>query len=72
VYRVYDYDMKSQELITLLKRNGWVLRGSKGSHHIFVHPQHPGHLSVPHPKQDLGMGLVHKLMKQAQIHYPQG
>ena len=64
--------MKSQELITLLKRNGWVLRGSNGPHHTFVHPQHPGHLSVPHPKKDLGIGLVHKLMKQAQIHYPQG
>jgi predicted RNA binding protein YcfA (HicA-like mRNA interferase family) len=64
--------MKSQDLITLLKRNGWVLRGAKGSHHIFVHPQHPGHLSVPHPKKDLGIGLVQKLIKQAHIHYPEG
>jgi predicted RNA binding protein YcfA (HicA-like mRNA interferase family) len=24
-----------------------------------------GHISVPHPKLDLGVGLVHKLLKQA-------
>jgi len=24
-----------------------------------------GHISVPHPKKDLGTGLVHKLLKQA-------
>ena len=57
--------MKSKELITRLQREGWVLRGTKGSHHIFVHPSKPGHISVPHPKKDLGTGLVHKLLKQA-------
>jgi predicted RNA binding protein YcfA (HicA-like mRNA interferase family) len=42
-----------------------VLRGSKGSHHIYIHPKQGGHISVPHPKKDLGMGLVQKLLKQA-------
>jgi predicted RNA binding protein YcfA (HicA-like mRNA interferase family) len=37
----------------------------KGSHHIYTHPQRGGHLCVPHPKKDLGAGLIHKLMKQA-------
>ena len=36
-----------------------------GSHHIFKHPTKPGHISVPHPKADLGKGLIHKLLKQA-------
>ena len=57
--------MKSKDLITRLLKNGWVLRGIKGSHHVFVHPNKPGHLSVPHPKKDLGLGLVQKLLKQA-------
>ena len=56
--------MKSKGLIAQLLKAGWVLRGSKGSHHIFVHPGKPGHLSVPHPKKDLGVGLVQKLRKQ--------
>lgn len=25
----------------------------------------PGHISVPHPKNDLGVGLVSKLLKAA-------
>ena len=35
------------------------------SHHIFKHPARGGHLTVPHPKKDLGTGLVHKIRKQA-------
>lgn len=27
------------------------------------HPTKPGHISVPHPKKDLGIGLVTKLLK---------
>ena len=48
-----------------LEADGWVLRGSKGSHHIFVHPTKPWHISVPHPKKDLGIGLLHTLFKQS-------
>ena len=59
--------MKSKDLIAQLMKAGWVLRGSKGSHHIFVHPDKSGHLSVPHPKKDLGLGLVRKLLKQAEL-----
>lgn len=57
--------MNSTELIGRLEKAGWVLRGVKGSHHIYTHPQRGGHLSVPHPRKDLGAGLIHKLMKQA-------
>jgi len=59
--------MKSKEVIRLLEADGWTLRGVKGSHHIFTHPAKPGHVSVPHPKNDLGKGLVNKLLKQAGI-----
>lgn len=59
------HTMKSGDLIKALEADGWVLRGAKGSHRIFTHPQKPGHVSVPHPKKDLGTGLVHKLLKQA-------
>jgi predicted RNA binding protein YcfA (HicA-like mRNA interferase family) len=32
---------------------------------MFNHPTKPGHITVPHPKKDLGIGLVQKLLKQA-------
>jgi predicted RNA binding protein YcfA (HicA-like mRNA interferase family) len=62
---VYDTHMKSGDLIKLLERDGWTLRGVKGSHHMFTHPQKPGHVAVPHPKKDLGTGLVASILKQA-------
>ena len=57
--------MDSKSLIKLLEQQGWVLRGVKGSHHVYVHPDTGRHLSVPHPKPDLGKGLVHRLLKDA-------
>ena len=57
--------MNSKELISKLEKDGWTLRGSKGSHHIFIHPLKTVHISVHHPKKDLGIGLVQKLLKQA-------
>jgi predicted RNA binding protein YcfA (HicA-like mRNA interferase family) len=65
VYGVYISKITSKELIALLKQDGWTLRGSKGSHHVFVHPSKSGHLTVPHPKKDLGIGLIQKILKQA-------
>ncbi|MCL2874899.1 MAG: type II toxin-antitoxin system HicA family toxin [Betaproteobacteria bacterium] len=59
--------MKSAELIKLLKQADWKLINTRGSHHVFRHGERPGHISVPHPRKDLGMGLLRKLMKQAGI-----
>jgi predicted RNA binding protein YcfA (HicA-like mRNA interferase family) len=39
----------------------------RGSHHVFIHPSRPGIVVVPHPKKDLGKGLVAKVRKQADI-----
>lgn len=57
--------MNSLEVIKQLRRAGWVFRHARGSHHIFVHPDRPGHITVPHPKKDQGIGLVASILKQA-------
>jgi predicted RNA binding protein YcfA (HicA-like mRNA interferase family) len=57
--------MKSAELIRELHHAGWVLDRVRGSHHVFRHPQRPGRIVVPHPKKDLGVGLVPAIRKQA-------
>jgi predicted RNA binding protein YcfA (HicA-like mRNA interferase family) len=67
VYCVYNTQMNSKELLKLLERDGWIMRNSKGSHHVFQHPVKTGHITVPHPKKDLGVGLVQKLLKHAGI-----
>jgi predicted RNA binding protein YcfA (HicA-like mRNA interferase family) len=57
--------MTSAELIKQLLHDGWILRGAKGSHHIYTHPHKPGHVTVPHPRKDLGKGLLNSILKQA-------
>ena len=57
--------MNSKQIIKRLEDDGWILRRVRGSHHVYVHPNKPGHISIPHPKKDLGKGLVHQLLKQA-------
>jgi predicted RNA binding protein YcfA (HicA-like mRNA interferase family) len=57
--------IKSWALIRELQAAGWRLNRVRGSHHIFTHPDRPGHLAVPHPKKDFGRGLVAAIRKQA-------
>ena len=57
--------MKSADLIRDLTKAGWTLDRVRGSHHVFKHREHPGHVVVPHPKKDLGKGLVSIIRKQA-------
>ncbi len=70
LFSFYVYNahiMNSKDIVKRLEKAGWKLRDVKGSHHIYVHPERGGHISVPHPKKDLGVGLVNKLLKQAGI-----
>lgn len=57
--------MKGADLIRELKRAGWVLDRVRGSHPVFKHLKPPGHLVVPHPRKDLGTGLVTAIRRQA-------
>ncbi|MDB5481919.1 MAG: YcfA family protein [Caulobacteraceae bacterium] len=44
---------------------GWALDRVRGSQHLFKHGDRPGHVVVPHPKKDLGVGLVAAIRRQA-------
>ncbi|MCU7839746.1 MAG: type II toxin-antitoxin system HicA family toxin [Candidatus Thiodiazotropha sp. (ex Troendleina suluensis)] len=57
--------MNSTKLIKELKQAGWVLLRIRGSHHQFRHPTSGMVITVPHPKKDLGKGLVRAIKKQA-------
>ena len=59
--------MSSTDLIRELRRAGWRLSRIKGSHHVFKHHALPGIVVVPHPKKDLGAGLVAAIRHQAGI-----
>ena len=57
--------MNSSDLIKVLTRGGWVHSRTKGSHHQFTKDGKA--VTVPHPKKDLGLGLVKAILKQAGI-----
>jgi predicted RNA binding protein YcfA (HicA-like mRNA interferase family) len=57
--------MSSADLISELKKAGWRLARVNGSHHVFTHTQRTGIVVVPHPKKDLGLGLVKAIRQQA-------
>lgn len=59
--------MTSREFIRELEAAGWKEVRVNGSHHMFKNAAAPqlGTLSVPHPKKELGEGLLKKLRKQA-------
>ena len=57
--------MNSATLIRELEAQGWTLDRVRGSHHVYKHPGNPNIITVPHPRKDLGKGLVANLRKLA-------
>lgn len=57
----------SREIIQALQHNGWFEVRVTGSHHHFKHPKKKGTVTVPHPKKEIGKGLLNSILKQAQL-----
>lgn len=55
----------SRDIIRRLEREGWTLVRVTGSHHVFKNAVSGETLVVPHPKKDLGKGLVRAIYKGA-------
>jgi len=58
--------MKSQEIISVLQRDGWVKVAQKGSHIQFRHPIKKGRVTVPHPERDIPIGTLKRALKSSQ------
>lgn len=57
----------SREIIKILKKDGWYLVHTVGSHHQFKHPIKKGRVTVPHPKKNLPIKTIKSIFKQAGI-----
>lgn len=55
----------SRDIKRRLESEGWVLDRIRGSHHVFRKPGTGQTIILPHPKKDLGIGLVRAIYKQA-------
>jgi predicted RNA binding protein YcfA (HicA-like mRNA interferase family) len=58
--------MKVSEILEILRRDGWYLVATRGSHRQFKHPAKPGRVTVPgKPSMDLHPGTLNSILKQA-------
>ncbi len=59
--------MRFRELEKILLADGWMLKGSKGSHNQYIHPTKPGKVTIPNHRGDLNIKTVNTILKQAGI-----
>lgn len=60
--------MKVNEILVMLKADGWYLAATRGSHRQFKHPVKSGRVTVPgKPSDDLAPGTLNSVLKQAQL-----
>ena len=60
--------VSARKLIKVLKKEGFVLNRTHGSHQIFVRTSDKRTVSIPnHPGNDLGRGITLAILKDADI-----
>ena len=63
-------ERRSRLLIKRLKKEGWTLHRTAGSHHHFVKEGVPNIVTVPHPKSDIPIGTLKSIYRQAGWRWP--
>jgi predicted RNA binding protein YcfA (HicA-like mRNA interferase family) len=58
--------MKVREILEILRRDGWYLVATRGSHRQFKHAVKPGRVTVPgKPSKDLHPATLNSILEQA-------
>jgi predicted RNA binding protein YcfA (HicA-like mRNA interferase family) len=58
--------MKVSEILAMLRKDGWQLAATRGSHRQFKHPGKPGRVTLAgKPSDDLAPGTLNSIFKQA-------
>ncbi|MFN8343605.1 MAG: type II toxin-antitoxin system HicA family toxin [Spirosomataceae bacterium] len=60
-------DLSARRLIKILEENGFLLKRTRGSHHIFYHPESQLTVPVPVHGKDLKKGTFLGILKEAGI-----
>jgi predicted RNA binding protein YcfA (HicA-like mRNA interferase family) len=55
----------SRDIIARLKREGFLEKSTRGSHHKLVHPVTRRMVIVPHPRKDIPPGTARSIYSQA-------
>lgn len=60
-------NMDTRAVHSYLKKRGWELTRTSGSHDVYTHPKAPNNIAVPRHRQ-LKVPLIRGILKQAEIH----
>lgn len=59
--------MTFKEIEKILKKDGWYLYKTIGSHHQYKHYTKPGKVTIPRHNKELKKGTLESIYRQAQI-----
>ncbi len=59
--------LTGQEMIRVLKKQGFTVARIKGSHHILIHPDGRRTVVPVHSGETIGSGLVSQILRDCQI-----
>lgn len=59
----------SQEVIKMLKQDGWKLKNVVGDHYQFVHPEKKGKVTIPHKRKGLSIFELKSIEKQSGLKF---
>ena len=60
--------MKVNDVLIMLKKDGWYLVTTRGSHRQFKHPIKSGRVTIPGKLgDDLAVGTFNSILKQAKL-----
>lgn len=62
-----NWNITSREIITALKKDGWMHVKTHGDHWQFKHKNKKGKVTVPHPKKSLGKKTIKSILNQAAL-----
>lgn len=57
--------MTFREMEKILLKDGWLLKGVKGSHNQYIHSVKKGKVTIPKHAGDLDIKTVNSILKQA-------
>lgn len=58
--------MRADQLLRLLKEDGWFVKVQKGSHQQLIHTTKPGKVTVSYKgKEEIPIGTLNSILKQA-------
>lgn len=57
----------SKEVLSILHKDGWVVKNQRGSHIQLIHETKRGKVTVPHPRKELDPKTVKSIFSQASL-----